>query len=1006
MVNSRIASALKIAAIGYAVYLAAVLLVVTPLLNLLAPKLYRDQTGTELRIDNILVNPFTLRVVALHGAGANADGSPFWSFDTAIVDLALSSIWRGYPALDEVRLDGVSVQIDQTAPDRFNFTSMAEHAAARSAPQPVPAPETNSGGLPRLSIAKFGFNARHLGLSAPHMAEPFASELRDIAIAIADFNTLPPPDAVADATLPTIGIGAFDAGVARFSLESLRKDDPFATHLDTLHIALKNFSTVVAAGQPYEVNVQDEAGGRLRWQGDLSLAEGHSAGVLELNNISLLPVWRFFAPRLAFTAQSALLDVGGRYQLDWKKTLRYRIDAGRVALRQLQLQARNDADTGLAFGTLSADGIAVDSTAQKVAAANVVLDGLALRGWNKDTQVSLVDMFKLPPTAAAEETPAQTPPWQVQVAALQVRNSRVDWRASQLDVPALAVTPLELRVTNLHWPEAAPAGIELNTAINESFVVAVTGNLVPTTLTGALSGDVRGLPLSWGNTLLGTELSAMLNGGTLASRWQVQLEEGKPVSAQADGEIDGFELLRLPDRRRLLAWRQLQWQKLALDLRAQSLQLARINLTEPWVQFRINADGTTNFQRLVIAGDDAAASAAQPQPPAAPAPAADGKPWRIEIATLAQQNGTLDFRDNSLPYPFRAKIGNFTGTVTGLSADPKRSARVDLKGSVDGYAPVTLTGTASPLADPPAIDLALDFANIDLATLTPYSGTYAGYAIDRGQLSVQLAYKLEDGRIKGSNRVIVQQLKLGQQMRSAKMIDLPLRLAIALLTDANGVMDLGVDISGNLDDPQFDLSGIIWKAFRNLIVKAVTAPFRLLGSLLGGDAASERLGEVDFAPGSEELSADSQAKLTKLKDALLQRPALRLSVAGHTDPAQDGPALQQRQLNFRLFESGLDRAAIEARGKPWQKKIESLYEKQFPDRDTDDKTPDQLATELRDAMVLKPTDLDTLAGQRALAVKRVLVVDLGLGADRVFIDSDSGGKNKEAAAQVKMSVEG
>ena len=152
-----------------------------------------------------------------------------------------------------------------------------------------------------------------------------------------------------------------------------------------------------------------------------------------------------------------------------------------------------------------------------------------------------------------------------------------------------------------------------------------------------------------------------------------------------------------------------------------------------------------------------------------------------------------------------------------------------MQGTVDGYAPVSLKGTAAPLSEPPAIDLALNFTGVDLALLTPYSANYAGYAIDRGLLTLKLQYKLENSRLDGNNDVMVDQLKLGEKIDSEDAVDLPLELALALLTDSNGVISMEVPVSGNVDDPQFDVSSVIFDAFLNIIVKAVTAPFSLLG---------------------------------------------------------------------------------------------------------------------------------------------------------------------------------
>lgn len=1037
-----------IALLVYTSYLALMMLVAMPLLNWLAPRIYHEQTGRELRFDNIVINPFKLSVSVYSPASDNPDSSQFWSAELLRADLSLASLWRWHLVLDELWLTGLDLQVDQTAKDRYNFSDILDYRAARAEPEP---PETEQAPF-KISIDWLLFSAKHLGLRAPHLGEPLAAELDDLTLTVQDFTTVPPKEYAPPAdALPTAASSHIELGLGRLDFKSLRKQDPYATQLMGLKLTLDEFTTIAEPGHPYRLEAEAD-GGRLRWQGELSLAAGHSQGRLQLDNIDLLPVWRYLKPQLHFNADSARLDLSGDYRVNWRGKLDYGIDNGHAALREVKLQARDDEQTSLGVGALTADGIRLDGAKQTVAVAAVGLKGLRLKSWNDASKTPLLNMLAMAstaggpaarpnpaagvpaagapaaapntvpgtppaPNAAASTAPTASPPaaesaWRVEVAAVTVDDSEVRWRAAQLEAPELVVAPLTAKVSNLHWPEAAPATLELNATVNDKTTLQASGTLTPANLDGELKGELKGLPLTWGNRLLAEQLTAKLAGGTLDANWQLRLAKGQPAQLQADGDIDGFELQRMPKERRLLAWNKLRWQELTVDLTKQQVKVAQVSLAAPWLMFRINADGTTNFSELVRHPATPAPGTAQPAPAAKPEPApkpAEAAPaqadWQVLVERVRLDDGRLDFRDVSMPLPFRAVIGDFGGVVVGLSSDRGKAARVDLSGTVDGYAPVTLTGTASPLSEPPALDLALDFNNIDLATLTPYSGTYAGYAIDHGQLTVQLAYTLENNRIKGRNRVVVDQLVLGEKIESPKAVDLPLRLAIALLTDENGVMDLGVDITGNLDDPQFDLGGIIWKAFRNVIVKAATAPFRLLAGLVGG--GKEKLGEVDFAPGSSDVDEPARQRLVKLKEALDKRPALRLALSGHIDPNRDAEALRLHLLNEQLQEDGVSAEDIEGQSRRWRNAIEDLYEERFPDRDTGDKTPQDLLPEVVASMELKPARLDALASQRALAAKRVLVVDLGMAPERVFISGDSGGKkNKVEKAQVTMGIDG
>jgi hypothetical protein len=230
-------------------------------------------------------------------------------------------------------------------------------------------------------------------------------------------------------------------------------------------------------------------------------------------------------------------------------------------------------------------------------------------------------------------------------------------------------------------------------------------------------------------------------------------------------------------------------------------------------------------------------------------------------------------------------------------------------------------------------------------------------------------------------------------------------LAIALLTDENGVIDLGLDVNGELDNPQFSVRGIIWQALRNVIMKAVTSPFRLLSGLVSGGGAEEDLGLIDFEDGSDQVNAAAHDRLSKLTQALAKRPKLQLRVIGHSDSNVDIAAMKGGVFGDRLGELGVSEADKAARNRTWQNGVAKLYAKAFPDRKVGEQTPEQLASATRDSMELGPDALISLAAKRALSVKRVLVVDFGITTDRVIIDLAATNKETNGKAQAELKVD-
>ena len=273
-------------------------------------------------------------------------------------------------------------------------------------------------------------------------------------------------------------------------------------------------------------------------------------------------------------------------------------------------------------------------------------------------------------------------------------------------------------------------------------------------------------------------------------------------------------------------------------------------------------------------------------------------PRAIRIDEVTLQGGTILFNDRLIKPNVTATMTQVTGRVAGLMSEPTSRASVDLRGRLANQAPLSITGQINPLAGDLFADLKISFRDIELPPLTPYAGKYAGYAIEKGKLSLDLSYLIDKRQIKAENRVFIDQFTFGQKVDSPDALKLPVGLAVSLLKDRDGRINLDIPVSGSLDDPKFKLGRVIWQVIVNLLTKAVTAPFALLGSMFGGDG--EQLSYLEFAPGSASPDAAGVTKLEQLAKALTDRQALSLEVTGHIDPAKDKEGLLQAALERRL----------------------------------------------------------------------------------------------------------
>jgi hypothetical protein len=355
-----------------------------------------------------------------------------------------------------------------------------------------------------------------------------------------------------------------------------------------------------------------------------------------------------------------------------------------------------------------------------------------------------------------------------------------------------------------------------------------------------------------------------------------------------------------------------------LDYRSaeQRLTIREIKARRPYARVIIASDGSVNIATVlrpetaesegVDEGDAKEAKDAPRTTAAAEQPEAEdgmfetrtGARIFIAIGTVRFDRMSANFADYSLQPNFGTAIEELNGTVTGLSSDPNSRAKVDLDGKVDAYAPVTIDGEVNYFSAEDYIDLKLSLDNMELTTFTPYSGKFAGYRIEKGKLSVDLAYHVENRQLKADHNFVLDQLTLGERVESEDAVSLPVKLAVALLKDRNGVIDVDLPVSGSLDDPKFRLGPIIWKAVVGLLTKIVTTPFALLGSLFGG---GEEINQIAFAPGSGAPAPESAGRIEAVTKALNERPALGLEIPLAVNRSLDQPALQRAQLSERLL---------------------------------------------------------------------------------------------------------
>ncbi|MES2024489.1 MAG: DUF748 domain-containing protein [Pseudomonadota bacterium] len=715
------------------------------------------------------------------------------------------------------------------------------------------------------------------------------------------------------------------------------------------------------------------------------------------------------------------------------------LDINNAALRYADAQAARPVLASIDKFNLTVRKVEVDTGKKTVIVDEVTSNqaGFALQQGKPRSATSVSN--KISETHTATKTPAKTndAAYTVDINKVGIANWSARLEDRSLQKPAVTVIdPLALSLQNLSTKPNARGQIDLKASVNKNGQLAVNGSVGMTPLHTDLALDFKSVDIMQLQPYFTDQVNILLTRADISGKGKLQIDQGK-----GDALIGGFKgdltLGNLATVDKLstndfLRWKSLYFGGMDVKLAPFSLSIDQVALSDFFARIIIDPTGRINLQDVKIneaTGQKSVTEehkSASPTPPVAankntvtlPPPvkkASDIPPIKIKKLTL--QGGQIRFTDNFIKPNYTANLMKFGGVVSGLSSDTNSNANVDLKGQVNS-APLAVAGTINPLKGDLTMDIKAEVHGMELAPLSPYSGRYIGYGIEKGKLSFEVAYKIQDRVLSAQNRLILEQLTLGNKVESPDAPNLPVNFALALLRDRNGVIDINLPIGGSLDDPQFSIGGIIVKVIVNLITKAVTAPFALIGSLFGG---GEELSNLDFAPGFATINDAGETKLKTMAKMLTDRPALKLEITGRTDPEADREGLKHASITRKV--RALKLKEMVARGQSGDLDSLTVTPQEYPALlkrvYSDEKFPkprnmiglqkDLPVEEMEKLMVTNATvsddDLIALGNRRAQVVKDWLLQTGKIPEDRIFIlASKSGGAAaKDGAAAAKAS---
>ena len=783
----------------------------------------------------------------------------------------------------------------------------------------------------------------------------------------------------------------------------------FSTQLSPLDLTIKNFSTLPGKSALVTLDLKTKSGETLNGSTRFSLKPFTSDGMLVLENISLPKYAPYYEKHIQFGVTDGTATLGFNYQYKKDPQQKFTLSNTHLSLSAVKLTDPVNQQLFLTLPALAVKNTRLDISGHLLGIGSLsVKDGYLFVGRSARGEINLKRLFAMAASGKNAPLPKTAPEekslWQVTLKDVKCENGTVE---------AEDLIPSEPVRFKLNYITLAGAGlstragqrgkVSLDLSVEEQGKLAAEGSVVVNPLEVDLKVNANGVQISRFQPYLADKIKILMTDGRFST-------DGKMSMTQAPGEklsltykgwaaLNRFASLDRQMARDFINWGALHLADLNISVNPTRIFLGNIALSDFYARLIVNSDGTLNLAQ-VIDEKEKQVPEQQPEPEQTSTDdRQDEGPLPIKIGSITLQGGRIKFSDRYIQPNFNAELMDLGGRISELSSSAGARGDVLVKGRLDNYAPLEITGAINPLSKDLFVDLKVDFSDIEMSPFTPYTGKYLGYTLQKGKLNFQLQYAVADNKLKGKNRIIFDQLTLGQKVNSPDATSLPVGLAISLLTDRSGKIDINLPVQGDLSDPKFSLGSIVFKAVVNLITKAITSPFALLSSVFGG---GEEISHVEFEDGDFLITDNQAKKLTTLAQALYDRPSLQLEIQGTADSVRDSSKIRHNRFDNLLkaeklktmLQQGATAVSIaDVRITPDEYKglLAMAYEAAAfakPRNETGEVktlTASEMEKLLYTNILITGDDMSQLAHERARHVKAFLLKSGKITQDRIFI---------------------
>ena len=844
------------------------------------------QLGLAAKLDKVELNPYAL-IVRLKGFSMNErSGRQMIAFDEFEANLQLSSIFRRAWTFADIRIVHPYVRVEHNEETgTLNLMQLVPPADPHAKPEPASPP-------PRIIIEEATLEGGRASVADRTERQTYETELGPVDLTITSISTLPNQE-----------------------------------------------------GQQ-TLAIRTRFGGQLEWKGELGLEPLHSKGHISFNGEELAPITAYLPPELKMVINDGHIEVAFDYDMaEIKRGVS--LDVSNIGFKLVKLAVAQTVD-GPPTEWLSLDEFAIDGgrfqwPEKKFAAQRIALSAPKV-AMSRDARQRFVweRLWQGEATvpAAAESPQAPLPssdassPWTVEIARLEIARGRVGFTDQSIDPAATSsISDLATTLEHVTLADGASMPFTVNFNVDGGGSVALDGTVVamPVVRLDA-HAKIGDLALATINPYLNAQTYLQIASGAFGLEGHLLSSPDDALSFDGALNLANLDVLREGMEGRLLGFKGLAMNGVTLSVARKHVDLARVDLDQAYARIHISKDRVVNFATVSREATPAqatppasgvapsSAGAAPPKPASAPSPtstpavqtasttSAAETPWSIKLGRLKVTNADVDFADDSLPIPFSRSISKLSGGIDSFDTESRAPTQLNLTGQVGQYGQLKVSGTLRALEPLKQTSITASFKNLDMPGASAYAIRFAGRKVASGRLDLDMHYTLRDGMLDGKHKIVVRDFQLGEKVPYPEALNLPFDLAISLLKDSSGNINVDLPIEGDVNDPTFRIGGVIMRALANLITQIVTAPFRLLSRLAGlGD--SEGFDQVLFDPGSSELAPPEREKIAKVATALAQRPTLALTIHGVSNQLADAEALRAASVHARLDQRVGDRDA-------------------------------------------------------------------------------------------------